>query len=180
MKRVLLIEDQWPFIAQGILEAMGGFTISYVQRGDRAIGLFLNNRYDLVLLDLRLPGLDGLSVLEALRRIEPDLPVIVVSAWTDKAVREQAMGLGAAAFFQKPPNWRAVHRKMGEVIARREAAAAGPRETRELAGEASLRLARVRRLNLLKEKQALMGLSTPPEVLMEIEDLEKVLGEYRE
>lgn len=161
-----MIEDQWPFIPQQILERLGGFEISFIQQGDRALPLFLNNQYDLVILDLRLPGMSGLEILEGIRRIDDDLPVIVVSAWTDKAVRARALEMGAAAFFQKPPDYRKLHQKMVQLVMSRA------RQTIELTGDQAERLARTRRLNFLREQAARMGLNTPPEILMEIEDLE--------
>lgn len=169
MKRVLLVEDQWPFIPQQILENLGGFSVSFVQEGDKALALFLSNSYDLVLLDLRLPGLSGLAILEGIKRIEPELPVIVVSAWTDKRVRARALELGAAAFFQKPPDYRKLHAKMVELVGSRDTRR---RNTLKLEGEQAVKLSRMRRLNLLKERQARMGIATPPDVLIEIEDLE--------
>ena len=131
--------------------------------------------------ELCFPGgsliLPWIKILEALKRIEPDLPVIVVSAWTDKGVRDQATLLGAAAFFAKPvKDWAKLHRKIIELIARREAARAGQSsQTIRLEGVQPEIMAKSRRLNKLREQAAVMGFRTPPEVLIEIEDLEREL-----
>lgn len=186
MKRVLLIEDQLPFMAQGILEAMGGYSISYVKRGDEAIKLFLSERYDLVLLDLRLPGLPGMKVLEGLIRIEPTLPVIILSAFGDKNTREQAKTLGAAAYYIKPPDYRAVHRRMGELIAQREAADIARIEPPFDERRASLRTQlsqHYRNLNTLQEREARYGGNVPLELLNQIEgeqlEIERLEWELR-
>lgn len=172
MKTILLVEDQYPVIPRDILVGMGGFEIEVARSGDKAMALLLQNNYDLVLLDLRLPGLSGLEILEALRIADPDLPVVVLSGWTDKKVRERCAALGAAAFFQKPANFRQLHRRIIELMAHRDAQRLRARETIRLDSGQAEELARRRRLMKLKEQKAAMGLSTPPEVLTEIEDIE--------
>lgn len=178
MKKVLLIEDQLAYIAQGILEALGGYKIDFVKTGSEAMGAFLASRYDLVLLDLRLPGLPGLRVLEAIKHAEPDVPVIITTAFTDKNTREQAKQLGAIAYFTKPIDFRRLHQRMGEVIAQAETRRAGRRDTIHLTGDQALQVAKMRRLLKLREQQAKMGIATPPDVLIEIEDIEAELREY--
>src|SRR5204863_9853205 len=58
--------------------------------------------YDLVLLDLLLPGLDGLSLLHELNRARPELPVMIVSARSDLPTKLRGFGLGAADYLSKP------------------------------------------------------------------------------
>jgi adenylate cyclase len=74
-------------------------------------GLHLKNRYDLILLDLQMPGMDGFEVMEALKEIETDgyLPVLVITAQPDHKLR--ALKAGAKDFIGKPF-------EMAEVLAR--------------------------------------------------------------
>lgn len=128
---------------------------------------------DLILLDLRLPGVGGLIVLEAIRKIDSRLPVIVVSAYGDKRTRQEAMGRGANDFFQKPVNAMRLYRRMKELLATAPCSydtIDGRRREAEI-------IVKHRRLLKLKERQALLGLSAPPELLIEIEDLEEELEE---
>ena len=60
--------------------------------------------WDCVVLDVHMPGLDGLQVQEYLRCKRPDIPVIFVTATHDARIREQALAAGALAFFEKPLN----------------------------------------------------------------------------
>lgn len=164
-------------MVQGIIESLGEFTVEYVKTGDAAVGRFLKGNYDLVLLDLRLPGLPGLLVLDGLRRIDKELPVVVVSAFGDKRTREQALALGASDYFVKPPDYRKLHRRMVELCARRELGQIRPRiQTVQLEGQQAEQAAMMRRLLKLREQAARMGISTPPEILVEIEDIEQEMA----
>jgi CheY-like chemotaxis protein len=123
-----------------------------------------------VVLDLRLPVIDGFTVLEAIKKIDPNVPVVVLSAYGDRLTRERAAEGGAEAFFVKPPDYLKLHSKLLTLIAQRQKFT-----TLQLSGHQAERLARMRRLMKLKEQAARMGISTPPEILTEIEDLEKEL-----
>lgn len=173
MKRILLVEDQFGFMTQDLLQIYGDLEIVLATRGDEAVEVFAAHKFDAVVLDLRLPVLDGFIVLQAIRKIEPDTPVIIVSAWSDQDRRQRARELGAAAFFGKPPNFRDVHRKLLEVMATRPRQRPG--DTIHLEGAQVELLAKHRRLNLLKEEAARKGIDTPPQVRIEIEDLEDEL-----
>ena len=81
---ILIIEDEpriLAFLARG-LEAEG-FAVDAARDGAQALRRARRTAYDLVLLDLLLPGVDGLTVLEELRRTQPDLRVVIVSARSD-------------------------------------------------------------------------------------------------
>lgn len=171
-KRILLVEDQLGFMSQDLLQVHGDMEITLATQGGEAVDLFAASKFDAVVLDLRLPVLDGFAVLRAIKKIEPNVPVIIVSAWGDQERRRQAQALGAVAFFNKPPNFRELHRKLLEVIAKRPS----PRATVTLDGDRVELMAKLRRLNKLKEQAARLGINAPPEVLTEIEDLEGELG----
>jgi two-component system, OmpR family, response regulator len=101
--RILVIEDEpriLGFLARG-LEAEG-FTVHASRNGREGLKRARRDRYDLVLLDLLLPGLDGLSVLRELSRLRPDMPVVIVSARSDLPTKLRGFGLGAADYLSKP------------------------------------------------------------------------------
>ena len=101
--RILVIEDEpriLGFLARG-LEAEG-FRVDGAQNGTEGLKRARRDAYDLVLLDLLLPGLDGLSVLHELNRAKPDLPVVIVSARSDLPTKLRGFGLGAADYLSKP------------------------------------------------------------------------------
>src|SRR5437016_11525093 len=101
--RILVIEDEpriLGFLARG-LEAEG-FSVDAARNGAEGLKRARRDSYDLVLLDLLLPGLDGLSVLHELNRAKPDLPVVIVSARSDLPTKLRGFGLGAADYLSKP------------------------------------------------------------------------------
>ncbi len=101
--RILVIEDEpriLAFLSRG-LEAEG-FTVHAARDGVEGLRLALERTYDLLVLDLLLPRLDGLSLLRELQRQRPDLPVVVVSARADMPTKLRAFGLGAHDYVTKP------------------------------------------------------------------------------
>lgn len=74
-------------------------------------------KIDLVLLDLRMPGMGGIEVLKSIRKHLPDLPVIVLTAVHDK--REECEKLGIEAFVKKPYSLEELYQKIESVIERR-------------------------------------------------------------
>jgi DNA-binding response OmpR family regulator len=101
--RILVIEDEpriLGFLARG-LEAEG-FRVDGAQNGSEGLKRARRDAYDLVLLDLLLPGLDGLSVLRELNRTKAELPVVILSARSDLPTKLRGFGLGAADYLSKP------------------------------------------------------------------------------
>jgi DNA-binding response OmpR family regulator len=101
--RILVIEDEpriLGFLARG-LEAEG-FAVDAARNGREGLKRARRDAYDLVLLDLLLPGLDGMSVLHELNRLRPEMPVVIVSARSDLQTKLRGFGLGAADYLSKP------------------------------------------------------------------------------
>jgi two-component system copper resistance phosphate regulon response regulator CusR len=101
--RILVIEDEpriLEFLARG-LEAEG-FSVLGARDGQEGLRLAEKAACDLVILDLLLPRLDGLSVLRALETARPDLPVVIVSARADLKTKLNGFDLGARDYLTKP------------------------------------------------------------------------------
>ena len=101
--RILVIDDEpriLGFLARGL--AAEGYSVDLADNGTDALRAARHNGYDLVLLDLLLPGVDGLSVLQALRHMQPELPVVIVSARSDLPTKLRGFGLGATDYLSKP------------------------------------------------------------------------------
>lgn len=101
--RILIVEDEArirEFISSGL--AAVGVSAEGARTGAEAMHSSLTGRFDLVLLDLVLPGLSGLEALEHIQRERPDLPVIVVSARDDVSIKLRAFELGARDYLVKP------------------------------------------------------------------------------
>jgi two-component system copper resistance phosphate regulon response regulator CusR len=101
--RILVIEDEpriLSFLVRG-LEAEG-FTVDYAVHGAAALERARATAPDLVVLDLLLPGVDGLSVLRELKRERPALPVVILSARSDLPTKLRGFELGASDYVAKP------------------------------------------------------------------------------
>ena len=102
----LLVVDDEPQILQvvaGILQDEG-FEVLTAPDGETALKMVAGTAPELVLLDISLPGLDGLEVLTELKRQYPFLPVIMISAYGSVENAIKATRLGAYDFIEKPPN----------------------------------------------------------------------------
>jgi two-component system, OmpR family, copper resistance phosphate regulon response regulator CusR len=101
--RILVIEDEpliLSFLSRGL--AAEGFVVDGSGDGRGGLARALRESYDLVVLDLLLPQLDGLAVLRELQRQRPELPVVIVSARSDLQTKLRGFGLGACDYVSKP------------------------------------------------------------------------------
>lgn len=103
MNRVLIVEDEdriSSFVAKGLRSH--GFVPTVVADGISGHDYAVSGDFDLVILDIGLPGLDGFGVLDRLRRDRPDLPVIVLTARDSVTDTVAALEGGAADYMAKP------------------------------------------------------------------------------
>jgi DNA-binding response OmpR family regulator len=101
--RILVVEDEariLAFLARG-LEAEG-YSVAAARDGREALRLAETGAWDLVVLDLLLPAVDGLTVLRRIHDVRPELPVVILSARGDLRTRLQGFDLGATDFVSKP------------------------------------------------------------------------------
>ena len=101
--RILVVEDERKiagFIRQGLEEQ--GFTVEVCGNGDEAYTLATTRPYDVIVLDIMLPGRDGLSILRGLRDRKNTVPVILVTARTELNERLDGLNLGADDYLTKP------------------------------------------------------------------------------
>lgn len=120
-KRIMIAEDE-PKIAALLadyLRAQGGFHSIIVNRGDEVLRQFHAEQPDLVLLDLMLPGLDGIEVCKQLRAVS-QVPVIMVTARVEEIDRLLGLELGADDYICKPFSPREVVARVKAVLRRSE------------------------------------------------------------
>ena len=100
---VLVVDDEINLCRiLGAKLAKSGYSVTSVHDGQQAVDRVRESDYDLVLLDLILPKLDGLSVLAEIRRMRSRLPVIVMTACESAEALAQAKGHGVSAYVNKP------------------------------------------------------------------------------
>jgi DNA-binding response OmpR family regulator len=101
--KLLLVEDDLQ-IGEGLQLGLSGagFQVDWVQRGAQAISARAQTRYDLLVLDLGLPDMDGLDVLRQLQRLPEHPPTLILSARHLTADRIKGLNLGADDYLVKP------------------------------------------------------------------------------
>ncbi|RLF35253.1 MAG: hypothetical protein DRN03_05495, partial [Thermoplasmata archaeon] len=102
-KRILVVDDE-KAIRWSLGEALrnAGYEVDEVENGEKALKLFQDDPVDLVILDLKLPDIDGIKVLKELKKIEPALPIIMMTAYGEVETAVEAIKSGAYDFLQKP------------------------------------------------------------------------------
>jgi DNA-binding response OmpR family regulator len=103
LRRILLIDDEpriLDFIARGLRSE--GFEVDVASNGVQGLDMALSGRYDMIVLDLLMPGLDGTSVLRDVVDRRPDQPVIILSALSDPDSKVGSLDLGADDYLTKP------------------------------------------------------------------------------
>jgi DNA-binding response OmpR family regulator len=138
--RVLVVDDE-PRITSFVSRALTaeGLQVDAAPDGRRALELARTGRYALVVLDLLLPGVDGVSVLRELMQSRPEQRVLVLSALSDVESKVQCLELGASDYLPKPFSLAEL---VARVRARLRQPASGPGERYLRAGGVTLDLVR--------------------------------------
>ena len=119
---ILIVEDEEKIasLLRDYLEKIGGYQTHWVGRGDEALRAFEETSPDLVLLDLMLPGMNGLDVCKAIRA-KSRVPVIMVTALVEEIDRLLGLELGADDYICKPFSPREVVARVKAVLRRASA-----------------------------------------------------------
>ena len=116
---IVVVEDE-PAIRRGVVDALrlSGYQVSEAADGVAGLEAAVRLNVDLVLLDLLLPKMDGLSVLSELRRVRPTLPVIVLTARGGEDDRVRGLRMGADDYVVKPFSARELLARVEAVLRR--------------------------------------------------------------
>jgi two-component system response regulator QseB len=119
--RVLLVEDD-PMIGRAVADGLihGGYAVDWVRDGAAAELSLKHTPYDLALLDLGLPGKDGLEVLKALRRAHIEVPILIITARDAVADRIAGLDHGADDYLVKPFDLDELLARARVVVRRRD------------------------------------------------------------
>ncbi|MBM2837944.1 MAG: two component, sigma54 specific, transcriptional regulator, Fis family [Deltaproteobacteria bacterium] len=100
---ILLVDDEK--LVRSVMADMlnkNGIFVTEASSGNKAVGLFAGRPFDAVLLDMIMPDMDGIATLKELKKINPDVPVIIVTGYGDVATAVEAIKLGAYDYVEKP------------------------------------------------------------------------------
>src|SRR5574341_1570456 len=119
-QKILVVDDELEIVklVRAYLER-AGFAVVTASEGQQALAVFRHERPNLVVLDLNLPGMDGLDVCRALRR-DSDVPIIMLTARLEESDRLIGLELGADDYIVKPFSPREVVARVRTVLRRAE------------------------------------------------------------
>ena len=114
--KVLLVDDEREFV-QTLSERlmMREIGSAVVYDGEQALSLVREDEPEVIVLDLRMPGIDGIEVLKRLKREHPVVEVIILTGHGSDKDREVCMQLGAFAYLEKPVDLDRLHQAMREA-----------------------------------------------------------------
>ena len=107
MNRILIIEDEAAIrrvLSKILSEENDSYQVEDAEDGVQGLEKIKNNDYDLVLCDIKMPKMDGVEVLEAVKKIKPEIPMVMISGHGDMETAIQTMRLGAFDYISKPPD----------------------------------------------------------------------------
>lgn len=126
LAQILVVDDDRAFrLSTAALLQQDGYQVVSVSDGQQAVEALREGRFDLMLLDLRMPGTDGLGVVEALRTWGDGIPILMISGFgtVDAAVR--ALHLGVDDFLTKPVEPDVLSHRVADLLERRPGVEAG-------------------------------------------------------
>jgi cyclic di-GMP phosphodiesterase len=122
-RRVLIVEDDGPvrslltkFLAQEQFAVQGAVS------AEEALRLFRTNEFDLMLCDIRLPGMSGVDLVPEALRLQPDLAILMLTAVSDAATATLCLQRGAMDFITKPVEMETIGRAVNRALVRRDQA----------------------------------------------------------
>jgi two-component system, NtrC family, nitrogen regulation response regulator NtrX len=107
MSKILIIEDEAAIrrvLSKILSEENDTYIVEDAEDGLAGLEKIKNNDYDLVLCDIKMPKMDGVEVLEAVKKIKPEIPMVMISGHGDMETAIQTMRLGAFDYISKPPD----------------------------------------------------------------------------
>jgi two-component system nitrogen regulation response regulator NtrX len=107
MSKILIIEDEAAIrrvLTKILSEENDTYQVEEAEDGVAGFEKIKNNDYDLVLCDIKMPKMDGVEVLEAVKKIKPEIPMVMISGHGDMETAINTMRLGAFDYISKPPD----------------------------------------------------------------------------
>lgn len=102
MAKILIVDDE-PYIRRFLSTLLShkGYNVTLAEDGQKGLDSFLQERPHVIVLDLQMPGMDGLTVLKQVRNLNPLQPVIILTCGTTEETEQQVRALGVKEFVEK-------------------------------------------------------------------------------
>ncbi len=103
-ERILVVDDELDMLMllRMIIEDNTDYEVDTTNNPSEALKMVMENDYDLVISDLKMPGMDGLELFDEVKEMDPDLPLIIITAYGSLETSDEAIKKGVADFITKP------------------------------------------------------------------------------
>lgn len=120
-KRVLIIEDdeEMRALLRDVIEE-DGYKTDSVNNGSEAFRKLVKESFDLIITDIRMPGLTGLDILPGMKKLHPEAPIIIITAFGSEEVQRKALERGATVYLEKPLRFHELRTLIREIISSKE------------------------------------------------------------
>src|SRR3989344_4016218 len=125
--RILIIEDEEEiasFIKKGL--SAENFAVDVASTGERGFELVRENDYDLIILDIKLPGKDGITICREIRSSKKLMPILMLSVKTETPIKVESLNVGADDYLTKPFSFEELLARVRALL-RREKTITGPK-----------------------------------------------------
>ena len=116
-KRILIVDDE-ENAREGLAKILkkSGYITSTAENGEDALETLKKNKYDLVISDIKMPRMDGMQLLKKIRKIAPDIGMIMVTAYGEVESYLEAMSHGAVEYLNKPIKIEELKKVVSKVL----------------------------------------------------------------
>ncbi len=125
-KKILIIEDDEAMRAllKDLLDEEG-FSTGSVSNGFDALQNLIEESFDLIITDIQMPGLTGLDILPRIKKLQPQVPVIVITAFGSEELCRRSVEKGATGYLEKPIHINKLRTMIREMVSSKEKSLAG-------------------------------------------------------
>lgn len=118
-KRLLIVDDEETIrfsLSQAFIFAQGEYEVVVASDAIQALQRLKDKKFDIVITDLMMPGMDGFELIKKLREYQPDVPVIVITAYGNEEREEQSRRLGVVEYIEKPFDIHMIREKVFRIL----------------------------------------------------------------
>jgi DNA-binding NtrC family response regulator len=103
-ERILVVDDELDMLTllRMMIEDSTNYEVETTNNASEAVKILSEKDIDLVISDLKMPGMDGMELFDEIKDIKPDIPVIIITAYGSLEIADEAMKKGVADFITKP------------------------------------------------------------------------------
>lgn len=117
MTNILIVDDQHGIrLLLNEVFKKEGYETYLASNGMEALDIFKNEKIDCILLDMKIPGMNGIEILRELRTLSDEINVVMMTAYGEQTLIDEAFALGATKYFTKPFNIFEVRDAVNEIL----------------------------------------------------------------